>query len=251
MRCPAHLIRAGLLVVLLLTSTVMAQSGVNQSSATRVRFSKAFIVDDRLAALRREPDIQSLIIHRLRLARPVYIIEPKQLRGNGVKFYRIAVTRRTRGWIHEAAIAVPGRAGDDERIFKLIESANDGLDRITLCKLFIEQFNRSQFTPRVLLRMAEEAEHAAVALSQRARRRLDDLNAANANASSRDYYLNDSGLDRYNRLRVVFNFNEATAEYVYDGRAYREILRRFPASEEAKVASERLELMEKKLARRH
>jgi hypothetical protein len=96
-----------------------------------------------------------------------------------------------------------------------------------------------------MLKLAEEAERASVSLSARARRRLAGL--AGDDHRARDYYLNDAGLDRYSRLGVRFDFNEAASLYVYDGQAYRDIIRRFPRSAESAIARERLE---KKAARR-
>ena len=168
----------------------------------------------------------------------------KHVPGNPT-FYRVAVTRRTRGWIHQAALTVPARPGEGERILGLIESATDSLERIALCKLFLEHLGRSRLAPRVLLALAQEADRAATSLSRRARKRLAKLNEDN----TRDYYLNDSSLDRYSKLRIKFDFNRSTTEYVYDGQAYREIIRRFPASPEAKRARQRLDRTEQKLAR--
>jgi hypothetical protein len=246
MRPPALFEKAGIWVItfFIFTSTSLAQSG--KPSATvrpgAARFIKAFVIDDRLSALRRDADMQSEVIQRLRLGRRVFIIGTK---GGRPTFYRVAVTRRTRGWIHQSALALPGRAGEDERIMRLIESATEGLDRIAMCELFLEHFGRSRLAPRVLLALAQEADRAATTLSRRARKRLAKLDED----SPRDYYLNDPGLDRYSKLRIKFDFNQATTEYVYNGQAYREIIKRFPASDEAKRARQRLGRAEQKLAR--
>ena len=93
--------------------------------------------------------------------------------------------------------------------------------------------------PRALFLMAEEAERAASSLGSRAHRRLQDTGGQLVTQS--DLYLNDPGLDRYSRLRINFDFNETTGQFAYDGRAYREILRRFPRSQEAVQARARLE----------
>ncbi len=220
-----------------------------QPSAKRLTFSKAFVVDDRLSTLRHEPGLQSEVIHRLRLGRPVYIIGSAKPKA-GPRFCRVAVTRRTRGWILESALAMQGKTGEDQRIMKLIEGAKDGLDRISLCRLLTERFGQSQLVPRSLLLMGEEADRAAQMLTQRARKRLADASDENWNASSRDYFLNDAGLDRYSKLHIVFDFNESTSEYVYDGRAYGDIVRRFPNHEEAGLAQQRIELVKQKMARR-
>ena len=255
MHRPMRFAKAGLLIhiLLIIASTTFAQAGSSynrkpldtSSQASRVRFTKAFVVDDRLSALRREADIKSQVIQRLRLRRPVFIIESKGGGSNQPKFYRVAVTRRTRGWIHESALAIPSRPHEDERVMKLITDTRDGLDRISLCLLFLEYFNRSPLAPRVLFAMAEEADRASGALSQHARKHLKDVNEVNL----RDYYLSDSGLDRYSKLGIAFDFEPATSEFVYDGRAYRQILKRFPNSAEAALARKRLDSVEQRLAR--
>jgi hypothetical protein len=221
-----------------------------QAQAKRAAYWKAFVIDDRLSALRREPGLQSEVIRRLRPGHTVFIITTTKPRADQPRFCRIAVTRRTRGWIHEAALAVQGRAGEDQRIMKLIENTGDGPDRILLCRILIERFSQSRLVPKALLTMGDEAGRAGQALNQRARKRLAEVVGDNANASSRDYFMNDVGLDRYSKLHIVFDFNESTSEYVYDGRAYRELVRRFPDGEEAKLARQRLELARQKMARR-
>ncbi len=239
------------LLLLVLASGVSAQEKPAQRVSTvtpvkRVALVRAFIIDDRLSALRREPSLQSEIIRRLRLGHPVGII-----RGKGAgRFRRIAVTRRTRGWIHESALAVPGRTGEDQRILSLAQANGDSIDRIALCRILIDHFRQSRLTPRAQLLIGEEADRAAETLGQRARRRLGEAARDDANVKLREYYLSDAGLDRYSKLHVVFQFNESTAEYIYDGKAYREIIRRFPDSDEAKLARERLEAGRQKMAQR-
>jgi hypothetical protein len=161
------------------------------------------------------------------------------------RFYRIAVTRRTRGWIHEAALAIQGHPGEDQRILELIE-ASQGIDKITLCRLLSQNFARSRLVARGTLLLGEEAERIAENLSQRIRRRLGEVSSAFA--AVRDYYLSDAGLDRYSKLGVAFDFNESTGEFVYDGKAYREVIKRFPASQEASVARGRLYANAKKIS---
>jgi hypothetical protein len=94
-----------------------------------------------------------------------------------------------------------------------------------------------------MLLLAEEAERVAETLSQRTRRRLAGVSGADL----RDYFLSDAGLDRYSKLGVVFDFNVSTREFVYDGRAYRELIRRFPGCEEATRARRRLGLTGRKM----
>jgi hypothetical protein len=222
-------------------STAAAQTTSSWAAPEgRVRFVKAFVVDDRLSPLRREPKTKAQIVQRLRLGRSLYILEIRRATNEEPTFLRVAVTRRTRGWIHHAAVAIPTRSAEDARIVDLIEGTRDGLDRITLCKLFVEKFPRSRLIPRALLLMGEEADRAASSLTTRANRRIQG-SGSREEVSQVELYLNDPGLDRYSRLRISFDFDEATGRYSYDGRAYREILRRFPRSQEAIQARSRLE----------
>jgi hypothetical protein len=232
-----------IMILVLTAATALAQGG-------RAHFTKAFIIDERLSALRRDPDITSPVVHRLRIGRPVYVIGSKSAGREQATFYRVAVTRRTRGWLHEAAIVVPGRAGEDARMMKLIEGTSDGLDRIALCRLFLEHFSRSSLAPHAWLVIGDVADHAAATLTGRARRRLKNLDEQPVNATRRDYYLNDAGLDRYSKLGIVFDFRDDSTRYAYDGKAYRELLKRFPHSEEAPVARDRLDRLAQSLARR-
>jgi hypothetical protein len=234
MRCPhARFVT----VLFLLASTSLAQT-------------KGFVIDDRLSALRKKPDLKSPVIRRLRIARPVFIIDSRKASPNQPPYFRVAVTRRTRGWIHQAALAVPGRAGDDLSIFTLINSLEQGIDRISLCRVFLDNFSRSPLTPRVMLTLGRESETAAAELSRRASRRLDSLTDSKLKHNLRDYYLNDPGLDRYNKLRVTFEFDPSSRSYVYDCKAYREIIKRFPYSPEAALARERILSAERRLEQR-
>jgi hypothetical protein len=221
--------------------------GASKAAAGAARYMKAFVVDDRLSALRRGPSVQSEVIRRLRLGHTVFIIGTGKSKAGRPGFRRVAVTRRTRGWIHESSLALQDRAGEDQRIMKLIEASTDGVDRITLCRTIIARFSRSHLVPRAMLTLGEEAERAAETLSQRTRRRLAEVRGVDA--SLRDYYLSDAGLDRYSRLGIVFDFDETNVQLIYDGRAYREIIRRFPKAEESRLARQRLELLDQKPAR--
>lgn len=225
-----------------------AKGSKAQASSTRIGFVKAFVIDDRLSVLRREPGLQSEVIRRLRLGHQVFIVSPSPKTGQP-RFCRVAVTRRTRGWIHSAALAVQSRFGEDQRILTLIENAGDGLDRIGLCRLLVERFSSSRLVARALLLMGEESDRVADTLTQRARKRLAEVHVERG-ARLSDYYLSDPGLDRYSRLHIVFDFNESTAEFVYNGKAYRDIVTRFHDSDEAKLARQRLELASQKMARR-
>ena len=103
--------------------TVPPNPSLNKSPNRAARLVRAFVVDDRLSVLRRGADVRSQIMQRLRLGRRVYILGSNSAAGDQPKCYRVAVTRRTRGWIHNSAVAIPGRAGDDARLLRLAENA--------------------------------------------------------------------------------------------------------------------------------
>jgi len=168
-----------------------------KSPSATPSFKKAFVVDDRLAVLRRQPALQGEVIRRLRLGHAVFIVGTSKADSGEPRFYRVAVTRRTRGWIHEAALAIQGHPGDDRRILELIETSQ-GIDKITLCRLLSQSFSRSRLVARSTLLLGEQAERIAGTLSQRIRRRLGEVSSATA--AIRDYYLSDAGLDRYSKL---------------------------------------------------
>jgi hypothetical protein len=218
---------------------------------------KAFIVDDRLSALRKEADLKAQVLRRLRPPRPVYLIESKSARNEQPKFYRVAVTRRTRGWIHEAALVIPGRANEDARLMKLIEETRlekEGVgnfaDRLVLCKLFIEKFNYSKLLPKALLLFAEDGERIAALLNHAAQKHLKPLSEENPLARARDFYLSDPSLDRFSKLGAHFDYSEKSGEYIYDGQAYRDLIRRFPKSREAAIAHQQLAIRRQKLAQK-
>jgi hypothetical protein len=210
-----------------------------QSTVAQVRFIKAYVVDRRLSALRRQPDQKSHVLRRVSLGRPVYVLGSKQA-PNAPLFYRVAVTRRTRGWIHSKAVAIPGRAGHDQMLWSLILGADSDFDRISLCRILLGRFERSEYLPKALLQIADDAESAGIELTRRARRRLSPVEANQTGIAIRDWYLNDPSLDRYNRLGVRFDFDSKDGSLVYDGEAYRELIRRFPRSVEAETARLRL-----------
>src|ERR1044071_9901593 len=152
-RCTHWLVKVFCLT--LLAAPAFAQSKPatvsDQPQAGRAKFIKALIIDERLSALRREDDIHAPVLKRLRIGRAVYITSPSRRDD----FYRVAVSRRTRGWIQPGAIALTGRAGEDVRVMKVIEETSDGLDRIALCRLLLEQFSHSRYGPRALLLLGE------------------------------------------------------------------------------------------------
>ena len=198
----------------------------------------AVVVDERLAALREAPDLSADLVQRLGRGRAVSMRGSKASAG-GVTFYRVGVTSRTTGWVQGEALASPARAGDDERLLRLI-GGSEGFDRLERAAIFLETFPRSPLRPAALLLLGEAADDAARTLSREAARRLDEREMAAGGAPPHSYFLNFSGLDRYRRRGVVFTFDASRKQFQYDGAAWRELVRRHPHSPEAGRARARL-----------
>lgn len=160
--------------------------------------------------------------------------------SEGVVFLLVSVTSRTHGWIQREAIASSTRAGDDRRLLDLIK-ASDGFDQIVRARIFLDHFPRSPLRPQVLLLLGDAAHAQAAELSRDAAKRLKFTTTTAADFT---YFLNYSGLDRYNRHGVTFIFNRITKRFYYDGAAWRELLRRSPSTPEAAEARERLAELE-------
>jgi hypothetical protein len=202
---------------------------------------RAVVFDERLSALRARPDVKAQLKQRMRRGRRVGVLGANTAK-DGVKFFRVAVSRNTSGWV--LAIIRPGVAADAERSLRLIEGTEDEFTKARLARLYADEFRSTNFAPRALMILGKTAEGAAERLSRDAKRRVgdDDSGAGpNAGLTKRDFMLNYSGLDRYNRIGVTFDYDATSDRIVYDGAAYRELLRRYPRSAEAQAAGERLE----------
>jgi hypothetical protein len=225
-----HKLTCLLFLLLALQSTAFAQ---NRKPPAGGRL--AIVVDERLAALRATPQLTGKLVRRLGRGRMVAIRSAKT-GADGITFFLVNVTRRTHGWIQREAVVSPSRIGDDRRLLEVIERSQ-GFDRISRARVFLDYFTRSSLRPKVLLVLGDAAEEIAIKLSKDAARRL---NGNTGEAPEFSYYLNYTGLDRYNRLRVGFVFNNSTKRLHYDGAAWRELLRRYPKTPEAVEARDRI-----------
>ncbi len=97
----------------------------------------------------------------------------------------------------------------------------------------------------MLLIYGDAAEEAAAKLSREADRRFEKRELPAGGAPEFSYFLNYSGLDRYNRQGVTFTFDRAAKKFHYDGAAWREIVQRHPNSPEAAGARQRLDAQTK------
>jgi len=195
----------------------------------------AVVVDERLAALRATPQLNGRLVRRLGRGRLVAVRAVKTS-SDGIVFFLVNVTSRTHGWIQREAVASSSRAGDDQKLLRLI-NASSGFDRIARARIFLDHFPRSPLRPEVLLLLGDTAEEVAIKLSNDATRRL---NEGLGEAPEFSYYLNHASLDRYNRQRVGFIFDKSTKRFHYDGAAWRELIRRYPRSPQAVEAEKRL-----------
>jgi hypothetical protein len=197
----------------------------------------AVVVDERLAALRATPQLNGKLVRRLGRGRLVAVRSVKTS-ADGIAFFLINVSSRTHGWIQREAVVSPSRAGDDRKLLSLIERSQ-GFDRIARARIFVDYFARSSLRPEVLLLLGDAAEEVAAKLSTDAVRRLDDL----GDAPEFSYYLNYSGLDRYNRQRIGFVFDKSSKRFHYNGAAWRELIRHYPNTPQAAEAKKRLEAL--------
>jgi hypothetical protein len=234
---PHSLDQICLTIVLFLACILLFADRANAKQGPPPGGSLAVVVDERLSALRSTPELSGKLIRRLGRGRLVAIRAIKRS-SDGVEFARVNLSTRTRGWIQRAAIVSPSRRGDDERLLNLIFKSDD-FDLIARARIFLDTFPRSDLRPRVLLLLGEAGELAATRLTRDATRRLRSVIFSEA-APEFSYYLNFSGLDRYNRQGVIFKFDSSAKRFHYDGAAWRELIRRYPSAREATVARERL-----------
>lgn len=223
-------------IVFLFACSITAEAQTRRK--TIVPGQRAVVVDERLSALRTQADVKAPLDQRLRRGRVVGILGARKSK-DGEQFLRVSVTRNTRGWVLAEAVVKTGNAADAERLLNLIEDTDDDFVKARLAKLCADEFRSTTMAPRCLLKLGETAERAADRLTRDAKRRVGNEEPS-AGLSKRDYFLNFVGLDRYNRIGVVFDFDATAERIVYDGEAFREIAKRYPKSAEAQTTREKL-----------
>ena len=223
-----HKLTLCLFLILLNSISVLAQQ---RKPPTGGRL--AIVVDERLAALRATPQLNGRLVRRLSRGR-LLAVRSMKTSADGIAFFLVNVSSRTHGWIQREAVVSPSRLGDDQRLITLIENSQ-GFDRITRARIFLDHFPRSRLRPSVLLLLGDTAEELAAKLSADATRRLKQ---DRGDAPEFSYFLNYTGLDRYNRQGITFVFDHSAKRFHYDGSAWRELIRRYPnspAAAEAKI----------------
>lgn len=205
---------------------------------------RAIVVDERLAVLRSAPSLFARPIQRMRRGRVLMINDTKE--ADGVTFYRVTAIPKVSGWVQKEAVAGKFRRGDDERLARLVQGS-DGFDQIERAQIFLDNYPDSPFRPSILLLFGDLMEEVALKLSSEAAKRLSRREMAATGAPLHSFYLNYSGLDRYQRLGIGFLFNSTTKLYHYNGAAWREIIAKFAATNEAVEAKKRLDALKEKM----
>lgn len=211
---------------------------LNSASGTAV------VIDERLAVLRDAPSLFARVVQRMRRGRSVAIIGSKQ--ADGVTFYRVNAPPNNSGWVQAEAVAGKNRRGDDARLARLVQSS-EGFEQIERARIFLDLFSDSSLRPAILLLMGDLMEETALKLSSEAARRLDRREMAASGAPLHSFYLNYTSLDRYRKLNITFLFNPNAGQLHYDGANWREIVKKFPKSNEAVEAQKRLDALKEKM----
>lgn len=198
----------------------------------------AIVVDERLSVLRATPELSGILMRRMGRGALVAVKGEKRSR-DGLVFYRVTVTSRTSGWLQRDALVSPARMGDDVRLLRLIKGSDD-FDRIARARIFLDNFTSSALRPEVLLIYAQAAEDIAGRLSREAARRLNEKEMDAGGAPLHSYFLNYSGLDRYNRQGINFIFDAREKRLRYDREGWQELVHRYPRSPEAVEARKHL-----------
>lgn len=242
--------KTSLFVVVFLFLSLCPESYAQTSPKRRVPQKKAqarqtgVVVDERLAVVRASPSLVARPLRRLKRGRVFVLSDPRQ--GDGVVFYRIALSSRTAGWLQAESLSVRGRPGEDVRLFRLINSST-GFEQVDRARIFLEWFPDSGLRPTVLLLVGDLMEEVSMKLSRDIRRRLRATEMSASGAPVYSFYMSSSSLDRYVRLGLGFVFNEETLRLHYDGRAWQEIVKRFPGRPEAVEAQRRLANLREKM----
>ncbi|MFM9905987.1 MAG: SH3 domain-containing protein [Pyrinomonadaceae bacterium] len=206
--------------------------------------NSAVVIDETLSVLRKDPSLFSESVHRMQRGRKVQILGMTE--ADGVKFYKVTAPPTSFGWVQADAVFGKFRAGDEERLARLVQ-ALDGFDQIEAAVQFFALFPDSKFQPQIRLLFGDLLEEVAVKLSKDAGNRLKRSEMAASAAPLHSYYLNFVSLDRYRKLGVIFLFNSAAKQFHYDGTCWKEIIAKFPASAEAAEAQKRLDSLKSKM----
>jgi len=204
----------------------------------------AVVIDETLSVLRDKPSLMADPIQRMHRGRRIQIMGIVE--ADGVKFYRVTAPPSNFGWVQSDAVFGKFRPGDEERLAKLVQ-ASSGFDQIELATEFFNLFPESKFRPSILLLFGDLIEEASFKLTRDAGNKLKGKEMAASAAPIYSYYLNFVSLDRYRKLGIAFLFNSNTRQFHYDGSAWNELTKKYPASPEAAEAKKRIETLKAKM----
>lgn len=208
---PGATVAMALLIVLVCASVCLT---AGEATATSANWRRAYVVDAGLATLRAGPALHARLLKRLRHGRMVAIVERART-VDDITWVRVAVTRRTRGWIPVLAIASPGDQTGERRLAGRLATTS-GFARLELARLAIDRFPRLRSSARVAF--VQEVERAAAILTKRAAQRFEHVRGL-VPAELRTRMLLDPLLDRYVRLGVRFDADPVNLRYrVLEGR---------------------------------
>lgn len=242
-----------LLIILVATGNVFAQKRTApvkpKTAATRSAEvgQAAVVIDETLSILRKTPSLFSEVVHRMQRGRKVQILGVSE--ADGVKFYKVTAPPSNFGWVQADAVFGKFRAGDEERLAKLVQ-AWDGFEQIEIAGEFFDLYPTSKFRPAILLLYGDVLEEAAAKLTKSASSQLKRDEMAASAAPLHSYYLNFNMLDRYRRLGIIFLFNSAAKQFHYDGGSWKEIVTKFAGTSEAVEAQKRLDALKAKMEKK-
>ncbi len=209
--------------------------------------SSAVVIDETLSVLRDKPSLFADTLQRMHRGRKLQILGVAE--ADGVRFFRVAAPPNRSGWVQADAVFGKFRAGDAERLVRLVQ-ASGGFAQIELSQCFFEMYPESPLRPSLLLWYGDLLEEVALKLTKDAGSRLDRREMAASGAPMHSYYLNFVMLDRYRKLGIVFLFDPATRAFHYDGASWKEIAAKFPASTESTEAVKRLDSLKNKMEKK-
>lgn len=219
----------------------ITQARAENSAYTKYRTPlPAVVVVEKLAVLRFEPNLAAVSMQRMSTGRSLLILGEQRQTADGITFLRVSVPPETRGWVQSEAVASAARPGDETRVARLIRVAKE-FEQLELTTIFLENFPKSAFRPAILLLAGDLAQEAASKISRDVLRKIDPDEIEASGAPAHTFYQNFNGLDRYRKLDFNFVFNQNAKQFYYDGKVWREILQKYPASAEAAEARKRLE----------
>ncbi len=154
--------KARLRLIAALALTIVVAPAAPAQSKRRVFMpgQRGVVFDERLSALRAQPNVKAPLVQRMRRGRRIGILGAATAK-DGARFFRVAISRNTRGWVLADSVIRPGFAADAEKLMRLIGETRDDFTKARLAKLYADEFRSTKLAPKALMILAESAESAA------------------------------------------------------------------------------------------